>query len=179
MRGDYSDDYITIYDVNDDDGISTVIASLTGPDLGPISSEEFYEVSLWHNKIISSTHNKMLVEFKSGYINEGDGFSATILYSPLPSKECENGLDMTKKTIQSPNHPDLHNNNLTCKWLISVPDGSHITLNFSQFNVRFFNSPKPWRVLIPSFSFLLSSSPFCLLLLLTSFYSKSSFLSLS
>ena len=138
MWGHYSDDYITIYDVNNDDGISTVIASLTGPDLGPISSEEFYEVSHWHKKIISSTHNKMLVEFKSGYINEGDGFSATILYSPLPSKECENGLDMTNKTIKSPNHPLSYNNNLNCKWLISVPDGSHITLKFLQFNVRFF-----------------------------------------
>ena len=41
MFGDYTDDYITIYDVNDDDGTSTVIDSLTGPDLGPIMNDEF------------------------------------------------------------------------------------------------------------------------------------------
>ena len=130
-----SGDYITIYDI-DDDGKSTVIASLTGPDLGPISSEDFF--SLWHKKIISSTYNKMLVEFRSGEIDEGVGFSASILYSPLPIKVCENGLDMSKKTIQSPNYPDSYNNNLTCKWLISVPHGSHITLRFLQFDVRFY-----------------------------------------
>ena len=136
--GHYSDDYITIYDVNDDDGKSTVIASLTGPDLGPISFKDFYEYSHWHKKIISSTHNKMLVEFRSGDADEGVGFSASILYSPLPIKVCENGLDMSKKTIQSPNYPDSYNNNLTCKWLISVPHGSHITLRFLQFDVRYF-----------------------------------------
>ena len=38
-----------------------------------------------------------------------------------------------------------------------------------------FNSPKRWRVLIPSFSFLLLSSAFCLLLLLTSFYFDQTF----
>ena len=138
MMGHYSDDYITIYDVNDDDGKSTVISSLTGPDLGPISSEGFCKFSNWHKKIISSTHNKMLVEFRSGDINEGDGFSASIHYSPLLINGCENGLDMTKKTIQSPNHPDSYDNNLNCKWLISVPHGFHITLNFLQFDVRFF-----------------------------------------
>ena len=136
--GHYSDDYITIYDVNDDDGKSTVIASLTGPDKGPISSEAPYTSSHWHKKIISSTHNKMLVEFISGDVNEGVGFSAFIHYSPLPIKACENGLDMSKKTIQSPNYPDSYNNNLTCKWLISVSHGSHITLRFLQFDVRFF-----------------------------------------
>ena len=49
----------------------------------------------------------------------------------------------------------------------------------SFFPFFLFNSPKPWRVLIPSFSFLsfflLSSSAFCLLLLLTSFYFDQTF----
>ena len=144
--GHYSDDYITIYDVDDDDGISTVIASLTGPDLGPISSEAPYIMSRWHKKIISSTHNKMLVEFKSGYINEGDGFSASIHYSTLPSKECQKGLNMTKKIIQSPNYPDPYNNNLSCKWLISVPHGFHITLKFLQLDVGFFDNFNIWLI---------------------------------
>ena len=79
----------------------------------------------------------MLVEFKSNDNSEYYGFSASIHYSPLPSKECEVGLDMTKKTIQSPNYPNSYSNNLVCKWLISVPLGSHITLKFLEFDVRF------------------------------------------
>ena len=85
-------------------------------------------------KIISSTSNKMLVEFRSDDSDESQGFYASIHYS---SKECEAGLDMTKKTIQSPNFPDLYDNNLACKWLISVPHGSHITLKFLQLDVGF------------------------------------------
>ena len=77
----------------------------------------------------------MLVEFRS---DEDDRFSASIHYSPLPSKECEIGLDMTKKTIQSPNYPDSYVNNLSCKWLISVAHGSHIILKFLEFDVRYF-----------------------------------------
>ena len=109
-----------------------MIASLTGADSGP-----YYSWSRWQKKIISSTNNKMLVEFRSDDGDEREGFSASIHYSPLPNKECELGLDMTKKTIQSPNYPGSYNNNLTCKWLISVPRGSHITLKFSEFDVGF------------------------------------------
>ena len=113
---------MTIYDINDD-GKSTVIASLTTSDMGP-------QTKLL-DLVISSTSNKLLIESKSFY------FSTSIHYSPLPSKECKKVLDMTKKTIQSPNYPDSYNNNLTCKWLISVPHSSHIILKFLQFEVRF------------------------------------------
>ena len=83
----------------------------------------------------------MLVEFRSNDVRQGPlwnyyGFYVSINYIPLPSKECEKGLDMTKKTIQSPNYPDLYQNHMECKWLISVPYGSHITLKFLQFDVR-------------------------------------------
>ena len=132
-------DSITIYDLTDD-GKSAVIASLTGPDVGPISSEHPFTTSHWQKKIISSTSNKMLVHFRSDNFWEEFGFSVSIRYSPLTTKECEAGLDMTKKTIQSPNYPDTYNNNLTCKWLISVPHGSHITLKFLQLDVGFFSN---------------------------------------
>ena len=93
--------------------------------------------SYWQKKIVSSTSNKMMVEFKTNDDdNEFIGFSTFIHYSQLPSKECKMGLDMIKKTIQSPNYPDLYRNNLACKWLISVPHGSHITLKFLEFDVR-------------------------------------------
>ena len=111
-----------------------MIASLTGPDFGPIS---YYSWSHWQKKIISSTSNKMLVEFRSDDVDEQNGFSTSIHYSPLPSKECEAGLDMTKRTIQSPNYPNSYDNNLTCNWLISVPYGSHITLKSLQLDVGF------------------------------------------
>ena len=128
-------DYINIHDINDD-GSSMVIASLTGPDWGP---QSYHHNSHWQKKIISSTSNKMLVEFRSDDIMRSFdiGFSASIHYSPLPSKACEKGLDKTMKTIQSPNYPNSYDNNLACKWLISVPHGSHITLKFLQFDVSF------------------------------------------
>ena len=129
-----SDDYIKLYD-STDDGKSTVIASLTSSDEGPRSNILYW--SYWQKKIISSTGNKMLVEFRSDDSFERDGFSASIHYSPLPSKECDRGLDMTMKTIQSPNYPDSYDNNLACKWLISVPHGSHISLKFLQLDVGF------------------------------------------
>ena len=86
----------------------------------------------------------MLVEFRSDDVNHDQQyeyrwyrFSASIHYSSLPGKECEVGQDMTKKTIQSPKYPDSYDNNLTCKWLISVPHGSHIILEFLQLDVGF------------------------------------------
>ena len=135
---DYGD-YITIYDITDD-GKSTVIDSLRyHPDNGPLCYDDCHEN--WQKKIISSTSNKMLVVFRSDDLDqtfeEYFGFSTSIHYSPLPSKECQKGLDMTKKTIHSPKYPNSYDNNLACKWLISVPHDSHITLNFLEFDVRF------------------------------------------
>ena len=101
------------------------------------SSESPYYYSPWHKKTISSTSNKMLVEFRSDDVWQSIGFSASIHYSPLPSIECECGLDMTMKTIQSPNYPNSYDNNLSCKWLISVPHGSYIILEFLQLDVGF------------------------------------------
>ena len=118
-----------------------MIASLTSQDNGPQLIDLTYgshlDESNWQKKIISSTGNKVLVEFRSDDFGEWDGFSAFIHFSPLPSKQCENGLDLTTKTIQSPNYPDSYNNNLVCKWLISVPHGSHIKLKFVEFDVIF------------------------------------------
>ena len=132
-------DHITIYDITDD-GIFTLIASLTESDEGPQS----YSIpgSYWKKKIISCASNKMFVEFRSeDYVANQIiyGFSESMHYSPSPRKECKAGLDMTMKTIQSPSYPDSYDNNLDCKWLISVPRGSHITLKFLHFDVGFSN----------------------------------------
>ena len=84
----------------------------------------------------------MLVEFRSdiedlyyGFPVGEFGFSASIHYHPVESKLCEKGLNITLKTIQSPNYPHLYDSNLLCRWLIYVPHGSHITLKFTQFEV--------------------------------------------
>ena len=117
-----------------------LIAHLTGPDLGPQSI--FQSLSNWQKKIISSSNNNMLVEFRSdiedlyyGFPVGEFGFSASIHYPPIENKLCEKGLNITLKTIQSPNYPHLYDSNLLCKWLIYVPHGSHITLKFTQFEV--------------------------------------------
>ena len=112
-----------------------LIASITGPDAQGPQLYWPYSNSRWQKKIISSTSNNMLVEFRSDDVWEGIGFSASIHYSPVPSKECEKGLDMTIKMIQSPNYPESYDNNLSCKWLISVPHGSHIALKFLLIDV--------------------------------------------
>ena len=137
---DYDEDYIKIYDVIDGRN-SKLIATLNGPHFGPKSGPQSYSsLSHWQKKIISSSSNNMLVEFRSDAVFEFIGFSASIHYSPLTSKECDEGLNMSMKTIQSPNYPDSYGNNMSCKWLISVPHGSHITLKFLQFDVIFFSN---------------------------------------
>ena len=128
-------DYVTIYDIKED-GNSIAIANLNGLDFKSFTVEgpEYH----WKKKIVSSSSNRMLVEFKSDEASQEIGFSASIHYSALPSQKCEEGLDINMKTIQSPNYPDLYDNNMVCKWLISVPLGFHISLKFLHFDVRFF-----------------------------------------
>ena len=117
-----------------------MIANLSGLDNGPHS---LHSLSQWQKKTISSSTNSMLVKFISDEIFflrvsthiPFIGFSVFIHYSPLPSKACEKGLDMTLWTIQSPNYPDLYQNDMECNWLITVPHDSHITLTFLQIDV--------------------------------------------
>ena len=90
----------------------------------------------------------MIVIFRADHFTEEIGFSASIHYSPMPSKECETGLDVTEKRIQSPNYPLLYNNNIKCKWLITVPFGLHITLKFLEIAVRFFILSQTFSILI-------------------------------
>ena len=135
----YATDYVTIYDVNDGK-TSTMIAKLTGSDDGPIKSEQDWMNTHWKKKVISSSSNNMLVEFRSDDFLQSMGFSASIHYSTLPNKLCEKGLNMAMKTLQSPNYPNVYENDLNCKWLISVPHGFYITLKFLQFDVRFFRN---------------------------------------
>ena len=127
-------DYIAIYDV-EDDGKYNLISNLTGPDVGP-KNLNYY--SNWDKKIISSSSNKMMVEFKTDYTFEFSGFSASIDYLAMPNHQCVPWLDMNDKTIKSPNYPTSYDNNILCKWLITVQHGFHIILDFQDFDVRIF-----------------------------------------
>ena len=64
-------DLITIYDI-DLDGNTKLISRLSGPDSGPKSK---HAISHWEKKVISSSSNKMIVEFKSDDMFEYTGFS--------------------------------------------------------------------------------------------------------
>ena len=111
---------------------------MTGPDLGPRSQS--YQ-SNWDTKIISSSSNKMMVEFITDDKEFSvflSGFDASIDYLPVPSQQCELWLDMNVKMIKSPNYPNSYDNNILCKWLITVQHGFHITLIFQEFDVRIF-----------------------------------------
>ena len=82
-----------------------MVAYLTGPDEGPIS-QSF--VSNWKKKIISSSTNKLKIEFKSDDIWEQKGFSANIFFTNFTNKECKSWLDINKKILKSPNYPQTY-----------------------------------------------------------------------
>ena len=107
---------------------------MTGPDEGP-KSQSF--LSNWNKKIISISTNRMNIEFRSDGVEEWRGFSANIHFTPFQSKECQSWLDMSKKIFKSPNYPQTYLNNMKCSWLITVDHDCHITLNFSEFYVRY------------------------------------------
>ena len=111
-----------------------MIAYLTGPDVGPKSE---WSQSTWDKKIMSSSTNRMNIEFKSDDVEEYKGFSANIYFAPIPNKECESWLDMHKKTLKSPNYPQTDDHSIKCSWLISVDHDYHLTLDVSEFHVRY------------------------------------------
>ena len=110
-----------------------MVSYLSGPDKGPKSESA---LSNWNKKLISIATNQMHVEFKSDDFLEDRGFSANIYFTPIPNKECESWLDMTKKIFKSPNYPKTYHKSTKCSWLITVGLENHITLNFIEFYVR-------------------------------------------
>ena len=126
-------DYISIQEIDSNGNLKSVVAHLTGPDLGPKLESYF---SNWNKKILSTSTNKMIIEFISDYKSEYKGFSAYIHFTPIPNKECESWLNMNKKTFKSPNYPQPYHNSKKCSWLIIVDRDYHITLDFIEFYVR-------------------------------------------
>ena len=113
-----------------------LMSRLSGPDLGPKSQ---YTQSNWDKKIISSSGNKIMVEFRSDHFLEQTGFSASIIFTTqFQSKMCESSLDLDNKTFLSPNYPNFYDDITSCDWLITVKHGHHIELKFHEFDVSIF-----------------------------------------
>ena len=108
---------------------------MRGPDVGPKSKDVY---SNWEKKIISSSSNKMMVEFKSDDTLEYTGFSLSIQFTPFQNDMCESCLNMEQKTLKSPNYPKSSGNNITCYWIITAQHGLHIKLELEEFNVKYF-----------------------------------------
>ena len=129
----FNGDYISIKEIGSTGNLN-LLAYLTGPDEGP-KSESIS--SNWKKKIISSTTNKMIIEFKSDDSHQYKGFSASIYFTPVPIKKCESWLDINKSIFKSPNHPQIYYDSIKCSWLITVDPDYHITLDIFDFYVRY------------------------------------------
>ena len=113
-----------------------MLSRLNGLDRGPES--QFMNIPCnWEKKIISSSGNRMMIEFRSDDSLEWSGFSASISYHPLQSEGCNSWLNMNKGTLNSPGYPNSYNNTISCKWLITLMHGYYITLKFIEFEVIF------------------------------------------
>ena len=101
---------------------------------------------------IQSTDNKMFVKFHSDTSDVGKGFSAsfkTTITTAQPSTQgpttqgpnngCGGELNGESGQLKSPNFPNNYGNNQNCEWVINVPAGSSIILDFeTPFDVSFF-----------------------------------------
>ncbi|CCD70820.2 Zinc metalloproteinase nas-39 [Caenorhabditis elegans] len=63
-----------------------------------------------------------------GYSLSSNGFSC--------DSTCGGYLKASNGSISSPNFPEMYPNSKTCIWEIEAPDGYHIFLNFTKFNVE-------------------------------------------
>ena len=108
---------------------------MSGPDDGPKSKGD---TSNWEKKIISSSSNKMMVEFKSDDTLQYTGFSMSIQFTPFQNDLCESCLDKEQKTLKSPHYPKSYGNNVTCNWIITAHHKFHITLVLQELNVKYF-----------------------------------------
>ena len=128
-------DTISIQEIDSNGNQKMVVAYLSGLDDGPFTDTS--RKSNWVKKIISIPTNKMNIEFKTQSRNMFKGFSANIHYTPIQNMECESWLDMYKKIFKSPKYPQTYSNVIKCRWLITIDHDYHLTLDFTEFYVRY------------------------------------------
>ena len=106
--------------------------------------------SNWEEKVISSSSNSMILEFKSDDLDNQDlGFSATIHFNLLSNKKCELLIDMHNQILQSQNYPNSYGNDIFCYQLITVQPEFYISVDFLEFDVSYFH--KFNILLLPAF----------------------------
>merc|ERR1711962_237049 len=84
---------------------------------------------------IISTGNNLQLYFTSDGSVSGGGFK--LFWSEdTGSPSCGGYIYDTEGTIVSPNYPDNYPNNADCKWYITAPEGTTITLSFESFDTE-------------------------------------------
>ncbi|XP_078685556.1 CUB domain-containing protein 2-like [Branchiostoma floridae x Branchiostoma belcheri] len=112
-----NDDFLTIYDGASDN--ATEMKRLTGD----------------HSQIIPiiSTSNTMFMRFTSDDFGRRQGFKFNYKIT-----NCGGNLAAPSGgPVTSPNYPGNYDNNETCEWLITVPEGSIIRLTFDSFHTEY------------------------------------------
>ena len=108
-------DFVNVYDGADAN--APLIVSLTGTSL-PAS--------------VTSTGNKLFVEFVTDFIVTADGFEAGWTSNPLATA-CSGTTVVTAASGSFTDGPGNYANNTTCGWLIAAPGTEAVTLSFSSF----------------------------------------------
>ena len=124
-----------------------MLSRLNGLDRGPES--QFMNIPCnWEKKIISSSGNRMMIEFRADDSLEWSGFSASISYYPLQSDECNSWLNTNEGTLKTPDYSNSYDNTISCKWLITVKHGYYISLKFMEFEVIFLKHFRSFQLKI-------------------------------
>ena len=126
-----SGEVISIYNIDTD---PILIVRLSGPDVGP---QLQHKKSYWNEKVISSSSNNMMVEFKSDANENMARFSASLHFTSLQNEKCPSWMDMNNRLLLSPSYPNSYGNNIFCNRLITVLPNFHIKLDFLEFEVSF------------------------------------------
>ena len=82
-----------------------------------------------NRKTVSSTGQKMLVQFLTDGERTLSGFNASFYFNPI-NKNCTDWL--TPDKLISPNYPKIN-----CSWVITAPIGSTIYIEFESFEVKY------------------------------------------
>ena len=112
-------DVVTVYDGGSAD--SSVLGSFSGDTTPPP---------------LTSTGNKMLINFKTNSGSEAPGWSAT--YTSITPSWCKNATAISSDTIDltdGSSHFNYHNNT-TCRWNLSNTTGDTLTIYFKSFDTE-------------------------------------------
>ncbi|XP_020615645.1 tolloid-like protein 2 [Orbicella faveolata] len=94
-------------------------------------------------KVITSSSNTLRIWFYSDKSDAYQGFNGS--YISQWEKGCGGALTKHSQSISSPRYPDYpYPNSIQCDWVITMPRGKFIRLEFSDFEVEFNCDGKCW-----------------------------------